>query len=352
MRAARHPMNATLVAFFCLSGPAHGAESMTAGDVRVARMGRSVDAGAGAVRFAYPGVSFFVRFEGTSLALDAASTGDKSYLDVIVDGAVRTLHVEPAGRRHVLAEALPRGVHTAQVLHRSETWHGTVTLGTFATDGHFAAPPELPARRLMFLGDSVTCGEALERTPPGPKQPVWWNPRVSYGMLAGTALGAQVHLVCHGGRGLVRSWNGRMDEFNLGRLYELAIADPARPQAWDQRHYAPDLIVSAIGTNDFNQGIPERETYVREYVRLVRTLRRDHPQARIVLTEGAILNGEKKAVLRAYIDETIRQVGDTRVGSVMSRHYPGDAADAHPTREQHAFMAEDLVPQLRALMGW
>ena len=352
MRAVRHPMNAALAAFFCFSGLVHGAESMSASDARVARMGRTVDADAGAVRFAYPGVSFFVRFQGTSLAVDAASTGDRSYLDVIVDGAVRTLHVEPAGRRLVLADGLPPGAHTVQVLHRSETWHGTVTLARFATDGGFVAPPVLPARRLMFLGDSVTCGEALERTPPGPKQPAWWNPRVSYGMLAGAALQAQVHLVCHGGRGLVRSWNGKTDEFNLGRLYELAIAEPARPEPWDQRRYALDLIVSAIGTNDFNQGIPEREAYVREYVRLVRTLRRDHPQARIVLTEGAILNGEKKAALREYIDETIRRVADARVYHVVSQHYPGDAADAHPTREQHARMAEDLVPQLREVMGW
>lgn len=352
MRAARHPINAALAAFFCFSNVAVGAEMVTAGDARVARMGRTVDVEGGAVRFAYPGVSFFVRFDGTSLALDAASTGDKSWLDVVVDGTVRTIHLAPAGGRYILADGLAPGTHTAQVLHRSETWHGTVTLGTFATDGHFAAPPALPTRRLMFLGDSVTCGEALERTPPGPKQVLWWNPRVSYGMLAGAALGAQVHLVCHGGRGLVRSWNGRTDEFNLGRLYELAIADPARPEGWDQKRYAPDLIVSAIGTNDFNQGIPEREAYVREYVRLVRTLRRDHPQARIVLTEGAILDGEKKAALRAYVNETVRQVGDARVGSVMSRHYPGDSADAHPTREQHASMAADLVPQLRALMGW
>ncbi|WUR11656.1 bifunctional acetylxylan esterase/glucomannan deacetylase AxeC2 [[Empedobacter] haloabium] len=355
MRPIPHRLNAALAAFFCLGAcldAATATETVPAGDARVARMGRMADTADGAVRFAYPGVSLFLRFEGRTLALDAASTGEKSWLDVIVDGTVRTLHVAPEGARHVLVDAAQPGLHTVQVLHRSETWHGTVTLRGFTTDGRFAPAPSLPARRLMFLGDSVTCGEALERSPPGPKQPVWWNPRLSYGMLAGAALRAQVHLVCHGGRGLVRSWNGRTDEFNLARLYELALADPARPEPWDQRRYAPDLIVSAIGTNDFNQGIPERAAYVGEYVALVRTLLRDHPRARIVLTEGAILDGEKKTALRAYIDETIRRVGDARVSSAVSRHYPGDAVDAHPTRAQHAAMAADLVPQLRAAMGW
>lgn len=350
MRLPYLVLNAASAAFFVV-GQACAVETVAATDTRVTWMGRTVPDG-GTASFAYPGVSAFLRFDGRKLVLDVASTGKKSWLDVIVDGRVRAVHLARGRSSVVLVDGKAAAPRTVQVLHRSETWQGTVTVRGFTTDGVFAAPPALPARRLMFLGDSVTCGEALDRTPPGKKDPVWWNPRLSYGMLAGQALQAQVHLVCHGGRGLVRSWNGKTDEFNLERLYQLAIADPARPVPWDQRRYAPDLIVSAIGTNDFTPGIPARDAYVNEYVALVQALLRDHPQARVVLTEGAILDGEKKAALRGYIDETIRRVGDARVGSVVSNHYPGDAADAHPTRAQHAQMAADLVPQLRTVMGW
>lgn len=332
---------------------ARAAEVALAGGDSVARMGRLADAADGAVRFAYPGVSSFIRFEGRGLVLDASTSGDKSYLDVIVDGRfAQTLHLSRDRALYRLVENASAGTHVVQVLHRSETWHGVVTLHGFATDGHVLAPPALPSRRVLFLGDSVTCGEALERTPPGPKQPVWWNPRLSYGMLAGAALDAQVQLVCHGGRGLVRSWNGRTDEFNLAAFYGLAIADPAAPAAWDGRRYAPDLIVSAIGTNDFNQGIPDRGEYVDAYAAFVRTLLRDHPQATIVLTEGAILDGDKKAALTAYIADTIARTGNPRVHHIPSRHYPGDTQDAHPTRDQHRQMADDLVPPLRQLMRW
>lgn len=343
-------------------GVAGAAEVVRAGGESVARMGRMVDGADGAVRFAYPGVSSFIRFEGRALVLDASSSGDSSYLDVIVDGALaQTVHLsrERASYRLVgsagparSAGSAASGPRTVQVLHRSETWHGVVTLHGFTTDGRVLAPPVLPSRRVLFLGDSVTCGEALERTPPGPKQPVWWNPRLSYGMLIGAALDAQVQLVCHGGRGLVRSWNGRTDEFNLDRFYGLAIADPASPVAWDQRQYAPQLIVSAIGTNDFNGGIPDRAQYVDAYVAFVRTLLRDHPQATIVLTEGAILDGAKKAALTAYIAATIARTGSPRVHHIPSRHYPGDTQDAHPTRPQHQQMATDLTPTLRQLMSW
>jgi hypothetical protein len=64
------------------------------------------------------------------------------------------------------------------------------------------------------------------------------------------------------------------------------------------------------------------------------------------------LNGEKKAALIDYIRETISRVNDTRVHQVTSPHYPGDEQDAHPTKEQHAAMATDLAPQLKALMNW
>ena len=85
-------------------------------------------------------------------------------------------------------------------------------------------------------------------------------------------------------------------------------------QWYEGRGVTPDLIVSAIGTNDFTPGIPARDAYVNEYVALVQALLRDHPQARVVLTEGAILDGEKKAALRGYIDETIRRAAGRKAG--------------------------------------
>jgi hypothetical protein len=37
---------------------------------------------------------------------------------------------------------------------------------------------------------------------------------------------------------------------------------------------------------------------------------------------------------------------------VPSNHYPGDAANAHPTGEQHAAMARDFEPVVRRVTGW
>lgn len=337
----------------CAQAQAADTSVLRADDARVVRMGRTVATPDGALRFGYAGVTLRVAFDGTRLAMDASSSSGNSLLDVSVDGgAPVTLKPGPQlGRIELVKDAAP-GRHTVELVHRTETWIGVPEIRDFVSDGSFTQAPPLPARKLLVMGDSVTCGTAMERLAGDKNDPAWWNARISYGMLAARALDAQVQLVCFGGRGLVRSWNGHTDEVQLPAFYELALADAAHPVKWQQADYDPDLILVAIGTNDFTPGIPAQAAYVSTYVRFVQTLLRDHPRTQIVLTEGAILDGEKKAALTTYLNETVQKSASARVHYLQSLHHPGDARDAHPTTPQHAAMAEELVPPLRRLMNW
>jgi lysophospholipase L1-like esterase len=332
-------------------------ETVRADDARITRMGRTVAESDGTVRFGYSGVTLTLAVQGSRLAMEAAGGGANSVLDVVVDGGAPTaVYLEPQQRSYELLNDAGPGPHRIDIVHRTETWLGVPAIARFSTDGHITQAPALPSRKLLVLGDSVTCGAGMER-PSGPDaadkgKPSWWNAGASYGMLLGQALHAQVQLVCFGGRGLVRSYNNRTDEYQLPAFYELAIPDAAHPVKWNQADYDPDLILVTIGTNDFTQGIPDRTWYVDTYVKFVGTLLRDHPRAKIALSEGAILDGEKKAALTDYIAATVARVGDTRVRAIPSIHHPGDAADMHPLTSQHAEMARELAPQLQALMGW
>ena len=343
---------AALLAALWGQAPLVAAASMTAADPHVARMGRTDINADGVARFSYPGVSFYLNFEGKRLSVEAEASGDNSYLDVIVDGVARKVRLA-AGRQTVtLFEGAAAGKHAVEIVNRSETWHGTAALLRFDTDGKWNAAPVLPQRKMLMLGDSVTCGEAIDRVAGAKKEPSWWNARSSYGMLMARDLHAQVQLVCYGGRGLIRTWENKTDEQNLPDYYQLAIPDRKDPVPWDQRDYRPDVILSAIGNNDFNPGIPDREQYVGTYVRFVRTLLKDHPQAQVVLTEGGLMTGEKRVALIEYIAETVKRVGDKRVHAIASKPYSGDADDGHPTREQTVNIANDLLPQVRAIMKW
>jgi lysophospholipase L1-like esterase len=347
----RRPLLAALLAL-CV-GSAAAEQTIAAADVHVARMGRTVAASDGTVRFGYPGVTLLLAVDGTRLAVDAAG-GTRSLFDVIVDGKpAGTLRLAPEMKRYDVFKGAAPGPHKVELVHRGETWLGVASIARFTADGMFLAAPALPQRHMLVLGDSVTCGAVMERGADEKDMPEWSNPRLSYGMLAARALDAQVQLVCYGGRGLVRSWNGRTDEFQLPAFYDLAIADAAHPVPWNQADYAPDLIVIAIGTNDFNPGIPERAAYVDAYTALLRRVLRDHPHAQVALTEGVLLDGDKKAALIGYLKEAMARVGDKRVHLLAPATYqPGDAVNGHPTTAQHADMLAEMLPQLRRVSGW
>ena len=225
-----------------------------------------------------------------------------------------------------------------------------------------AAPPPWPERKLLFIGNSVTCGEGADRASAAPGDTAASSDAThSYGMLLAAALGAQCHLVCYGGRGLMRDWRGRRDVLNAPEFEPLALAVENERVAWDRHAYQPDAIVVSLGTNDFNLGLgplPEEREFVGTYLVFLRALRERYPAAKIAVTEGAIVNDEadparpQKAVLRRYLAATVRQLGDPGVVFLPARHYPGDAHNAHPTGEQHAAMARDLEGPLRDLVGW
>jgi lysophospholipase L1-like esterase len=328
-------------------------KSVAATDVNIALLGRVDKQSDGSARFAYPGVSFSLNTHAASLSMLASSNSGNAWVDVIVDGGEpKTIQLGQASQNYELFHFTTTSNHSVRITNRTETWQAISTIKSFQLQGELLAAPSLAKRKILVLGDSVTCGEMIDRVAGEKPNSRWSNARESYGLLTAEALHAQVHLVCMGGRGLIRSWNGKTDEHNLPDFYQYTIASDQDPVMWDHTQYDPDVIISAIGTNDFSPGIPDRETYVNTYVKLLLTLLSNHKHAQILLTEGAILDGDKKTALMNYIAETVKRVDDKRVHIAKSTHYPGDKTDAHPTKEQHSAMAKDLVPQVKAIMRW
>jgi lysophospholipase L1-like esterase len=340
-----------------LAGPA---------DPRIAVMGRVDRSDPARWRIGYPGVTLRVAFEGPTLLMRASCSTAACRVGVTVDGgSPRVVRVASGDSWMALADALPEGPHAIEVVTRTEAWQGILGVRAFqAPRGRLLAARPWPARRMLFIGDSVTCGEAIDRGADcaiAHEPAAGANGDLSYGMLLARALGAQAHLICYGGRGLIRDWRGRRDVANGPRLFDLAVADD-RPRAfWDHAGYLPDVVVVSLGTNDFNLALgafPAREEFVTAYVAFVRAIRARYPAAPVVLTEGAIVNDEddpqrpQKAALREYLGETARRLADGRVTVFPAQHYPGDACNPHPTREQHAAMARDLEPAIRRVTGW
>ena len=131
----------------------------------------------------------------------------------------------------------------------------------------------------MFIGDSITSGEATEASDipekPGAERS---NAAASFCFKLASRLNAQVHLVSYGGRGMIRDWQGIRNTNNVPVFYELALPDdPNVP--WNARSYVPDAIGICVGTNDFSQGIPDENEFVNGYVEFLRKVIRDAPSS-------------------------------------------------------------------------
>lgn len=336
-----------------------GAQEVPAASPLVLFEGRhSVDA-EGAVRLGFPGVTAHLRFRGRALSVRVRATHEL-YFDVFVDGGAPVQLALRAGEgSYPLLDGQAASEHTVALLRCNESWQGTCEILGFdpGPGGALVAPDALPARRLMFIGDSVTCGEMTAWLPGRDMKDVSnCNARLSYGMILARALGAQCHLVSYGGRGIIRDWQGIRDTRNAPQFYELALPDdPAvlwRPQA-----YVPDAIGIQLGTNDFSQGIPDQNEFVNGYVEFLRKVRRDAPGALIFLMESPILKDDaegvpRRSVLRAYLGQVLARVADPRIVLAPLSHQPGVPGNGHPTGAEHEAMARELEPLLRSGLGW
>ena len=313
----------------------------------------------GSVRLGFPGVTVHLRFRGTTLVLKARANKD-NFLDVSVDdGAPAQVRLRAGDGEYPVVKVPEVSEHTVTLTRCNESWQGTFTVLGFdpGADGTLLAPKELPSRRLMFIGDSVTCGEMTAWTPdPDPGRGSDANARLSYGMILARRLGAQCALVSCGGRGIVRDWQGNRDGGNAPQFYELALPDdPA--VFWRHSLYMPDAIGIQLGTNDFSRGIPDQNEFVNAYVEFVRKVQRDAPGALIFLMDSPILQddplgGPRRTALHAYLAGIVSRVASPRVILAPLPHYPGVPGNGHPTGPEHRAMAAELEPLLKSQLGW
>jgi lysophospholipase L1-like esterase len=329
---------------------------------RIQFIGRIDDRNPLKPRLAYPGTEIRLRLHGGSMRLVLSSDSDKSALTIVVDHGAPRLQLLHLGLNDLTLSAAPaEGDHTFEIMKRTETWQGILTVESISLPPDvILLPPPIPSqRKLMFVGDSVTCGTGVNNNaickadPENPSSDVY----NSYGLLLGRRLDAETHLVCYGGRGLVRDYRGLGIEdhvLNAPQFFPLAVAADALSGrvAWDATRFQPDAIVFSLGTNDFSlqKTKPlDEPRWIDAYVGFLRSARALYPQAKFLVTEGAIVTDP---LLRSMLQQVVAQAADPLASYVPSQHYPGNGCDGHPTASQHLQMTDDFEPILRARLGW
>lgn len=348
--------------------------NLPAGDARVQYIGRTWRSDTG-VTFSHPGVTIRARFWGDAvrMRLDDSGRGGEvgtNYFDVAIDGAPpQRLAVRSSQSTYPLASGLPVGLHTVELIKRTESSVGSSTLVALEIHGEPREPPERSRLRMEFVGDSITCGYGTD-VAFIPESPSWKapaftskheNPRRSYAWLTAMHLGAEPTLVCYSGHGVYRNLDLSTSGL-LPAIYERAVPD--LPAAWDFARDPPAVIVINAGTNDVLAGsgtdafLPDEAAFKAAYRAFLARLRTLHPRAHIVCTLGSMTDGYKQAardgvVTSAHVGEWITELvaerqhkGDARVyRHVMAVQVPGVdgvGEDWHPSAATHRKMAEAL----------
>jgi lysophospholipase L1-like esterase len=331
---------------------------LPADDPRVTYEGRYKVGSDHRVIMGFPGVIAHLKANSKALRARIVASTDDVYFSLSIDGNPPTRIRLKKGMNEVpLLENAGEGPHGVRLVRRTEGWEGVCEiLGYDVGSGELVAASELPRRKLLFIGDSITCGEGTEEADvPGSPGAERSNAAASFGMKLATRLDSQVHLVSYGGRGIIRDWQGNRATNNAPVFYELALPDDPK-SAWSHANYVPDAVGICLGTNDFSPGIPERDEFVSAFAAFVRKVRRDAQGAPVVLIDSPILDdvaGElpKLSVCRAYLDEIVKEVGAPGVVHVPINHCEGSPGDGHPTAAEHTLMADKLEPVFRKALN-
>jgi hypothetical protein len=356
-----------LLATVCVPAAETGASSFTAiapNDPRIACMGR-MELSDTRARMGFPGVTIRFVYRGPAPVLKMSGGSSNCYFNLSCNGwDPVVIRLQPGTNEITLPTGIaPAGGWMIELVRRTESWMGTASFdGLLLPKGcELLPPPPWPERKLMFIGDSVTCGEYNERFPPeNDKSPRTTDAARSYGMLLGRWLNAQVHLVSYGGRGLTRNWNGDTNVNTVTVFFPRALPDdPA--STWDPAKYSPDVIVINDGT-DLDSGPMDEAKFIDAYAAFVGTVRKAHPHAWILLSESPFQTDGSDGRPRTERDQLLRTIeavverchhtGDVRIRVVRVGFQPGSPGDTHPVAFQHEQIAQDFLGPIRDVTGW
>lgn len=344
--------------FAMVSASCHREENLhvAANDENIMYMGRIHFEDSVGALFNYPGVTAMLNFEGTGLSMDARK-GSGQFMVEIDEGEPFKINFTDSTESIVLADSMEWGVHIARVTYAVEghelrpAIHG---FEIFGPDAKLLSAPERPAKKIEFIGNSITCGYGTEAD----SGQVHFsfdteNHTLSYAYLAARALNLDVNVVARSGIGMYRSYGGPREGTPGNRMpdvYDRTLYYTP-DYMWPHESFDPDVIFINLGTNDTSMDDYDIDLFVDKYCEFVDHLRDLHPDSKIVLATGCMLTGETLDIMKAAHD----RVAEGRDGVYRFDFSPctgdlGYGADFHPSKAQAARMADELVPYLRKMM--
>jgi lysophospholipase L1-like esterase len=297
------------------------------------------------------------RFTGTAVQANIKSAGD-NWFNVVIDGVVKTpVNIKQNTAMPItLASGLAAGtVHTIELVKRTECNQNEFQfLGFTFTGGSLQAPPSVAARRIEFIGDSITCGYGNEGTDRYQSFTTKnENVYLAYGCITARNLNADQFTIAWSGKGVYHNYGGDTTDL-FPAVYPRMYPWAATP-TWDYTKWTPQVVVINLGTNDYSTSIPDKAGFVAAYSNFLRKIRNQYPNALIYCALGPMLNGNGLSACRDGINTAMNQLADARIKFIefpQQQESNGYGEDWHPSLITHQLMANQLTQQIKTDMNW
>lgn len=277
---------------------------------RVARIGEGDDT---VYRSQWPGTYYETAFHGREVVFRLGA-GDVR-LEVTVDGQAMALTRPAAGLQRI--DGLSDGDHRLRIQIISENQAAPVDFGgVFGVPARDGGAPSRD-RQIEFIGDSHTVGYANTSSDRTCSDDTVWETTDTAAGIAGVLSGrydADYQVNAISGRGVVRNYDGAPKD-TLPQAYAFTLFDK---QVWyAEADWHPQLIVIALGTNDFSTALKPGERwssreqltadYQVAYAGFLRGLARRNPGATLLV--WGLEDSDTERAGRGVVDRLVAEDG-------------------------------------------
>ncbi|MDL2266294.1 GDSL-type esterase/lipase family protein [Parabacteroides sp. OttesenSCG-928-G21] len=360
-RAVLKPLLLFCISFFFLACEAKEGTVITPDNPHIAYIGRVSFANPESPCFTYPGVQIQAIFEGTSIALQMKPNSGYFMIE-LDDREPFKVNFTETDSILTLAEGLPDERHKVTVTLAYEGYQRRPEFRGFILDPGKKLPiaPELPQRKIEFIGNSITCGYGNEAPDANaPFRDETSNHYYTYAAITARAFHAQSLVVAKSGIGIYRNYGGPKtgSQDCMPAMYHQTLFTDNR-ESWDFNRYTPDVVCINLGTNDVSTQPYDVKLLEEGYRNFLQTVRKNYPQAKIVLLTGCMLSGKALQDVQRVMNRVVKEANDSGDKAVYRFDFPpqdgnlGYGAHYHPSLAQHRKMAEELIPFISGIMGW
>lgn len=342
----------------------HRTDSLTATALKP--VGRTRITPANGLELISSAVHFSVRFQGTACTVYATLPAgqDHNYLQYSLDGAYQArMRISGGAAQPLLFSAPHSGAHTLTIYKATEAHTGPIFIQKIKAHAIQAIVPT-SAPLIEFIGNSITCGAAADASAIPCGAGVYHdqhNAYMAYGPRVARALNLNFLISGVSGIGVYRNWNS--DGPAMPQVYEKIDFQETGIDNWNFATYNPQVVSIALGTNDFSTGdgkqprLPFDSTlFVSQYIRFVQSVQSKYPGAQIALLSSPMLNGNARTLLQNCITAVkgavdAQQSDRKPLALYFFQPMQAHGCSGHPSVEDHAVLATELIPFFKNLMS-